>query len=336
MLLITGATGRVGRALILELLKEKGWRNRIRVLVRDPSEAKRVFGKRVEINEADLSSEHDFIAVAEACKGIDQIVHLAAIVDYGAPDKDMVRLNYRGTEMVIRAAKLQKRSPKFIFLSSTSIYRGVKEEVVTEKTKPHPQNAYGRSKLLAETALKESGLPYIILRSPIMYGKGFMEGFSRVIKLMRKGRMVVIGDGKNQIPHIHIGDLVKALEACISSKITDEDFIVASSEKLTQEQMYGVLAKAMRVRPPKIHVPRAIASSLIGGIFAIYRLFGQKPKIFKEYVHTLADRRVYNTAKAQKMLHFRSGIPLKEGVLELLQKKGCYDETRMRKLQIAI
>ncbi|MFH1257375.1 MAG: NAD-dependent epimerase/dehydratase family protein [Candidatus Micrarchaeota archaeon] len=318
MLLVTGATGKVGRALIEALLKGKKWRNKIRVLVRKREEAGRAFGKNVQIAEADLSSGHDFIAIAEACKGVDEIAHLAALIDYGAPDEKLMRLNYRGTEMLIRAAKLQKKPPKFIFLSSTSIYRGVKEEIVGEKTKPCPLNAYGRSKLLAENALKESGIPYIILRSPIVYGKGFTEGFSRVIKMIKRGRMVIIGKGDNPIPHINIGDLVKALELCINSKVENEDFIVASSERLTQEQMYAILAKALHVPAPKLHVPKAVAARAIEGISAIYRLLGKKPKIFKEYVHTLADRRVFNTAKAQKMLHFRSSIPLREGVLELL------------------
>ena len=87
MILITGATGRVGRELVEELQKSGKYGGKIRILVRDAAAAKRLFGKGVQIYEGDLGSPHDFIAIAEACKGVGKIVHCAAAVDYSLPEK---------------------------------------------------------------------------------------------------------------------------------------------------------------------------------------------------------------------------------------------------------
>ncbi|MFH0971533.1 MAG: NAD-dependent epimerase/dehydratase family protein [Candidatus Micrarchaeota archaeon] len=325
MILITGATGRVGRELLGRLLAEKKYRGKLRILAHNLFEAQKMYGSKVEIYQGDLSSEHDFIALAEACKNVDLIVHLAGLVDYSASGSEFMAANYHGTLKLIKAAKLQRKPPKFIFLSSTSIYRGAKSEQISEKTKPFPSNAYGRSKLAAEGALRESGLDYLILRSPIIYGKGFKTGIGDVVKLIKKRRMPILGNGNNHIAYIHISDLVDALVSAINSKLKNQEFIFSSGEAKTQNELFEAVAKELHVPSPRIHIPTSVAYLSTSAIRLLYRLLGLKPKIFKEYVHTLAESRVYNISKAKKMLHFRPKIKINDGIKEMIlsmQEKG--------------
>ncbi len=319
MILITGAIGRVGKALISKLLEQKRYRGKIRVLVRNSRKATDAFGKKVKIYEADLTSEHDFAAIAEACRNVELIIHLAATLDYSLSEKEMMRTNYEGMLRLLKAAKLQKQLPRFIHLSSSSLYRGVRGITINEHTPPFPTNSYGRSKLKAESALKSSGLDYIILRPPIIYGAGFHTGFADVLKLIKKERMFIVGDGKNYLPHIHISDLLDAILLAMKSKLKKQEFVIASREHITQSQAYGMFAKVIGVRPPGIHIPLVVADAAAGVAHALYVLFGKKPKIFKEYIHTLAQNRIYDISKARRLLGFEPKVGLKPGIRNLVE-----------------
>ncbi|HLC47525.1 MAG TPA: NAD-dependent epimerase/dehydratase family protein [Candidatus Norongarragalinales archaeon] len=317
MMLITGATGRVGRALVFKLIGKKEYRGKVRILVRDMEAANALFGSAVKAFKADLCSPRDFPTLENACMGVDTIVHCAAQVDYSIDEEEMMLANFMGTAQLLKAARLQKKRPRFIYISSTSIYRG-SGHGIDENTKPHPFNAYGKSKLEAERAIRDSGLDYIILRPPIVYGKGFTTGFSLVVRLIRKGQMFILGSGSNYIPHIHLSDLVDALILALKSKLRKGEFNISSGEKVTQEESYRIIAGDLGVAPPKIHIPKRIAYIAAGIGHALYMMVGRKPKIYKEYVHTLAESRVFNIERAERMLHYRPKVKFREGILEMI------------------
>ncbi|MFH1750808.1 MAG: NAD-dependent epimerase/dehydratase family protein [Candidatus Micrarchaeota archaeon] len=317
MILITGATGKVGRALVEKLLKSKKYQGKIRILTRDPLKARAIFGKKAQIAQGELGEQHDFIAIAHACKGIDTIVHCAALLDYSAPEREMMQTNYGGTAQLLRAARLHGARPRFIYISSSSLYRGSGTDI-NENTAPNPLNAYGKSKLMAEKAVKSGGLPYVILRPPIVYGKGNKTGFALVVQMIKKGRMFVIGDGNNHIPHIHISDLVRAIELAIGIRKINEEFLLSSGELVTQMGAYKEIASILKVRPPSIHVPKSVAYMAAGLARPLYSLFGKKPKIYKEYVHTLAENRIFNIQKARRVLRFSPRVKFREGIRDLI------------------
>ena len=250
--------------------------------------------------------------------GVEQIIHLAALIDYSASEKEVFDANFESTRQLILAAKLQKIPPKIIFLSSTSIYRGVRGNIIDENTHPNPTNAYGKSKLASEKAIISSGLPYIILRPPIVYGKGFETGFGQIIRMIQKKRMPIIGNGTNFIPFIHISDLVDAITIAIGSNLENESFIVSSGEKFSQKQLYSIIAKNLGVAPPSIHIPKSIAYHGVGFAHMLYLLIGKKPRIFKEYVHTLAESKNYDISKARRLLGYAPKVKFQNGLKEII------------------
>lgn len=98
------------------------------------------------------------------------IVHLAAIVaplSYRNPALAR-RVNVGGTENLLRAAAALPEAPLFVLASSAAVYGSVNPhrhpERLTADSPVHPIDQYGQDKVLAETAVRDSGLPYAILR----------------------------------------------------------------------------------------------------------------------------------------------------------------------------
>ncbi len=148
--LITGGAGYVGTTLVPQLLKRG---DRVRVLdnlmfggdallpfFRDPN---------FEFRKGDIRSEQD---VKEATKGVDAIIHLAAIVGYPACRKDpelAESVNIQGTRNI---ADSVSRDQLVVFASTGSNY-GVVEDICTEETPLNPLSLYGQTKTKAETIL---------------------------------------------------------------------------------------------------------------------------------------------------------------------------------------
>ncbi|MBU1197544.1 NAD-dependent epimerase/dehydratase family protein [Candidatus Micrarchaeota archaeon] len=319
-ILVTGATGRLGTAIVNDLLAQKNFRKRIRVLVRDPIKAKRLFGNRVQVVSHDLSSS-DFIGLTEACQHVDRLIHLAALIDYGAPETRHWTVNYKGTLQLIRAAEL-KGVRRFVFLSSTSVYRGIKSprgKRIDERTPFQPVSPYGRSKRASETALKESHLDYVILRPPIIYGEGFTSGFEFMVRMLRKGQLRTIGSGENAIPLIFVDDVVQAIRRALMLKKGREDFIITSGETHTQKQLFSELATAFGASPPTKHISRSAAFILFAGFRFRDRLLGRKQRFYNAYLHTLTEDRRYDISKAKRVLGFRPRILLHEGMARFVR-----------------
>lgn len=317
MILITGATGRVGRELVYALQKNKKFAGKISLLVRDVAAAKKIFGPKITYYESDLNNDLDNAKIAKACNGVDNIIHLAGLIDYSASESQTMAVNFGGTARLLNAAKMQRKKPRILFLSSTSIYRGINGKI-NENTPPRPINAYGKSKLASEKAIMESGLNFVIIRSPLIYGSDFKTGFSLIIRAIKSGKMPIIGFGKNVISYIHISDLVCALILCLESKLKSGTFIVSSGESKTQKELYTQIAKMLNVSPPGLHVPKFVVYSGAGLAHSLYRFFGKTPKVFREYVDTLADNREYDISKARKILHFQPKVPLEQGIKGLI------------------
>ncbi len=317
LVLVTGATGRLGRLLVGRLLERKRYQNKLRLLVfpGENEKARSLFGSRVQVVEHDLLAD-DFIGLAEACNGISSVVHLAGLVDYGASEQVLMKANYEATLRLVMAAEL-KHVQRFVFVSSTSIYRGVKlaeGDWINEHTLPAPTNAYGRSKLLAEKALEHSRLDYIIIRPPIVYGPGFTPGFSLVAHLLKKARLPFIGNAENHVAFIHVNDLVQALVLALECKNGRQSFIVTSGEQLTQKELLTGFANALGVPPPRRHVSFSVASHAFSLLAWKDRLLGKRQRFYKEYLHTLCEERRYDISKAKKGLGFHPAVSFKEGV----------------------
>lgn len=324
-ILVTGAGGRLGKRIAAELLKQGFF---VRAFDRHAQDLRKVFPQEVRAGSMELV-EGDLLQIGEkelvqACVGCSVAVHLAALMDYSAPEKQMLLANYVATERLLHACK-KARVSKFVFASTTSVYRKAKYLPVDEKHPFTPRNAYGRSKLLAEYAVKKSGLDYVILRPTIIYGPGFEQGFRQVAEMVENGKYRIIGDGNNRVSMLYVQDAVEAfvlaVKALIVGKVKKQDFIIAG-EPLTQKEYVMEVARQSRVPAPEKHVAKWLAyfAAWLEGAKAFFAR--RKPKIYEENVATLCENRYYSTSKARKMLGWKQKTSFKKGLREFLKSIG--------------
>ncbi|WOH68202.1 NAD-dependent epimerase/dehydratase family protein [Bradyrhizobium sp. BWA-3-5] len=160
---MTGAGGFVGRNLIA-FLASRGFS----VIAASRTALAPGHPNIVTAPLSDLALPFDWRALLERC---DAIVHLAGVAHRFSGDEQYNLVNYRATEALAKAACRQQKH--LIFVSSIAAQSGpFSEQELTEEAPPRPANAYGRSKLAAEHAVRASGACFTILRPVVIYGQG--------------------------------------------------------------------------------------------------------------------------------------------------------------------
>ncbi|MDH4099968.1 MAG: SDR family oxidoreductase [Nitrospirota bacterium] len=220
-ILVTGATGFIGRALCERALTE-GWQ--VYGTVRSLRQAALLPAEVVPVQMDLTEVECDWSSILE---NIDVVVHLAARVHimHDTADNPMAefhRVNVRGTAYLAQIAA-QARVKRFIFLSSIKVNGEGREKPYTEKDYAAPQDFYGVSKWEAEQALRkiesESELEVVILRPPLVYGPGIKANLLRLFQLVDKGIPLPLAGIDNQRSLIYLGNLVDGILTCINNPL---------------------------------------------------------------------------------------------------------------------
>ncbi len=217
-LLITGATGFVGKHLLKALSKHE-----INILTRKEISGKNVFSGSLFEKEILLKASE-----------VDIVIHLA-----GTADGDVFKVNYEGTKNLIDAC-VQNNVRKFIFVSS---YDAVLN------------TDYGKSKLKAEEYLKSSGLNYIIFRPTVIYGKDNKKDIGKLIALAKLGIVPVPGDGNFKLQPLFVEDFVSIIVKSIESKHKNKIYSIGGGDALTFNEMVEVISNHLVKKVIKIKIP---------------------------------------------------------------------------------
>ena len=137
--------------------------------------------------------------VAEALKGCDAVWNMAAAhKDFGISRDEYFDINEQGMRVITQAATAEGIK-KFVFFSSVAVY-GDSDKALSEASIPMPTNDYGASKLAAEKVLEkwasdDASREVLIIRSVLVYGERNYGNMYRLMKQIKKGQYVNIGDG---------------------------------------------------------------------------------------------------------------------------------------------
>lgn len=178
----------------------------------------------------------------------DVIFHAAGIAhaDVGAITEEQKELYYKvNTELTLEVAEKAKRSnvKQFIFMSSMIVYSGCKERIITFSTEPKPLNFYGDSKLQADKKLQEmvtDGFKVVVLRPPMIYGKGSKGNYPQLAKLA--SRLPVFPIVKNQRSMLHIDNLCQFVKLMIDNEETGV-FFPQNGEYTNTSDMVQMIAE---------------------------------------------------------------------------------------------
>ncbi len=280
-ILITGATGFVGRALFKNLKSKKKYL--IHLSARTNQEKLFEGGKAFNIGEIDFNTNWN-----DALDGVDCIVHCAARAHMSEKKQtdslnSYRRVNVDGTINLAKQA-MAIGIKRFIFLSSIKVNG---EGTIASKSFKYndisqPEDAYGISKWEAEQALleisKQTGLEVVIIRPPLVYGEGVKGNFLRLLNLVYKRIPLPFAKINNLRSFIALDNLIDLIICCIDHpKAAGKTFLVSDSEDLSTTDLIIKLFKLMDKSPRLFQVPQLIIQligRLAGKSLEVKRLLG--------------------------------------------------------------
>lgn len=237
VILVTGATGYVGRYVIQALLDSNA---NVRCLVRD---IKKINLPKVEVVQGDVT---DPVSLAVACSGIRKVIHLVAIIRE-KKNNTFEDINITGTENLLKVA-VESGVEHFIHISALGA-----------GTDPNYKYAY--SKGMAEVAVVNSGLNYTILRPSVIFGPGY--GFvDRLVQslLMTPTFVAVPGNGNTKFQPISVKDVAQCIKLVVqhADAYKNKTIDIGGPEHLTYNQMLDILMSTLGLKKAKLHVPLAV------------------------------------------------------------------------------
>lgn len=265
-ILITGATGFVGRELLARLARESSYNVRVA--------ARRVEAGLGSGVEAFVVRDFDTAECSTALQSCDAVVHLAArvhIMQHAAADPlaEFRRVNVDGTlALAKRAAAAGVR--RFIFLSSIKV-NGERTEIgrpFRADDPPNPGDAYGISKLEAERGLQEiarsTGMEVIAIRSPLVYGPGVKANFLQLMRwLYRRAPLPLGAVTANRRSLIAVENLADLIVTCVGHRSIGSRVLLASDgEDLSTADLLNRIGLALGQPARLISIPPVFVKSL--------------------------------------------------------------------------
>lgn len=157
-------------------------------------------------------------------QGYDTIFHVAGIAhaDVGFVSEERKAFYYKiNRDLAIETAEKAKREnvSQFIFMSSMIVYSGCKEKIITEKTIPKPLNFYGDSKWQADQTIRrlsDERFKVVILRPPMIYGRGSKGNYPELSKLATK--LPIFPIVRNKRSMLYIDNLCELVSLIINNE----------------------------------------------------------------------------------------------------------------------
>ncbi len=284
MLLVTGAGGFVGRALVAEL-QARG--SPVRVALRRPGSVRRRTETETGCDAVvvgDIGPDTDWSA---ALSGVDAVVHLAARVHMTRQETpEEVRaydaVNRAGTERLAQAT-IASGIRRFVFLSTVKVNgEDSGAGAFRESDRPRPSDPYAASKWRAEQELNElaaaGAFEPVIIRPPLVYGPGVKANFLSLMRAVDRGWPLPLGAVTNQRSFIYVGNLVNVIMACLEHPAAaGRTYLVADDSPVSTPELVRRIARALERPARLVPVPAPLmrlAGRVTGRADSVERLLG--------------------------------------------------------------
>lgn len=281
--LVTGATGFVGRALC-RVLQKKG--HAARAAVRHPQAAADFFSPETEaVAVGSIDRNTDWKAALTGCEAV---FHCAGLA-HGRPGdrqngSDRYReINAEGTKKLAETAAAMG-TRRLVYISSIGVLGNQThgDSRFSEKDQPRPEGPYAISKWKAEVHLREvesvSGLEVVVVRPPLVYGAGAKGNFPRLVKWVSSGWPLPLASVRNRRAWVAVGNLVDLLVRCgEDSRAKGKTFLVSDDEETSTPEFVRRIALAWGVPARLFPIPvdfLCLAGRWIGRSSEVARLVG--------------------------------------------------------------
>ena len=304
-LLVTGATGCIGRALVFAALRE-GWS--VRGLAR--SEAPAWWPSSATFLRGSVA---DATGLMRGIAGTQAVVHLAAPAHDTDMRQAMVQARHRltvdGTANVARAARAA--GAQVLLVSSIAVYGTPPPRHSDDRTSPDPTTPYGLAKLEAEERTRAEAPDAMILRCSVVYGPGDRGNVRRLIGAIDHGRALVVGVGSNRKSLLFSENLAARIMACLERPVAGT-WCVADAPAPSQRELADEIARALnRPMPRSVPLPAALAGARALDAVALLR---GRPAKWSSTIATLASWTEVDGSALDARLGYRDAVPLRTGI----------------------
>lgn len=305
MILVTGANGLLG-SHICKTLADKGYE--VIALVRESSNMQLLAGYENKLR-IELGDILDPIGLKTILKGVDTIIHSAALVSFDPKDKDkMTSVNVIGTKNLVDLA-LTNEINYFIHISSVAaIGRNNKKATVSESTQwqnSKYNTSYGESKYYAELevwrGIQESLKAVILNPSVILAAGDASRSSSQLLKYVwNESRYYPNGD----LNYVDIDDVVKAILMLLEKKITGERFILSAGTD-SYKNILEKISKLLNKKAPDKLLTGGLLKAVIFLERIRSRVMNRAPLITKESAMASATMVNFDSSKIKTTLDFK-------------------------------
>ena len=310
-ILITGATGFIGKALITDLMLRD-----YHVVATVRNENSSVPECRQIFVTGDINEKTDW---KETLDGIDVVIHLAArvhVMNDSATDplSEFRKVNVAGTlNLAEQAANAGVK--RFIFLSTIKVNgeRTQKGSKFRETDPPAPKEPYAISKWEAEQGLlavaEKTGMEVVIIRPPLVYGPGVKANFRSLVKWVKIGVPLPLGAVHNKRSFVALDNLVNFIILCIEHpRAANEVFLISDGEDVSTTELLQKIARALGKRSFLLPVPVGLMTFIAG-------LMGKN-----DVANRLFGSLQVDCSKARELLGWKPVVSMDDGLKGITQR----------------
>jgi len=329
-ILVTGATGFVGKAIVAELQKENHEVFCLGSLKSVDTDDLPNFQK---VDIADFESLKSLVNL----QNIEAVIHSAGLAHQFAKtdEEDFRRINVLGTK---NAALLAANSDvkHFILIGSVAVYGKIRQQkglvAVGEDFECEPESVYARSKLESEKVAREvcekNRIPLTILRLATVIGENDMGNTARLIETIDKRLFIWIGKGENYKSLVYKNDVAKACLNVLEKKTSVTEIFNVTAKPVSMKEIVSEIARHLDRKIPKIHIPSGLLEKIFlinTKLFRIEKIFNQSATIEK----WLSDD-IFSGDKIAFEYGFRAETPISEAIRRQVE---VYKNRKNRKNQ---
>ncbi|ODS32687.1 MAG: NAD-dependent epimerase/dehydratase [Candidatus Scalindua rubra] len=314
VVLITGASGFIGTALIARLIRKYNIIGVDKVLHKDRDS--RVLWYKADISDKKLLNE-TFSEIKEKISGkIDYVFHLAAYYDMSNRKNKMYReTNENGTRYLLDNL-INFNVNNFVFTSSTVVFKPTMgDDKLNEDSALSSLLYYGNSKIAAEKILSEykEKIKVTIFSLTAVYSQDCrsIPLANQIAFIWRRcfGYRILPGKGDGGISYVHIEDVLDAFEkSMLMTKeiVSGSIFILSEEDHVSNNKLYSLIFNEIYGKQLNlIHLPKWLVWICIYTISNTYSLL-RKSYFFKPWMVSLTDKKYrFNTDKAKKILEWQ-------------------------------
>ena len=320
-ILVTGASGFIGGRFARFAL-EQGLD--VRVNGRRAEGVEHLVRRGAEFIQGDLN---DADLVRELCRDVEAVVHCAGAVGMWGRYQDFHQGNVLVTENVVEAC-LKQRVGRLVHLSSPSIYfdgrdhLGLTEDQVPKRFK-HP---YAATKYLAEQKVfgaQEFGLEVLALRPRFVTGAGDMSIFPRLLKMQRKNRLAIVGDGLNKVDFTSVHNLNEALLSSLlaTGSALGKAYNISNGAPVPLWDVVNYVLRQLDLPPVTRHLPYGLAygAATLNETLCTLLPGRPEPTLFRLGVAVMAKNFSLDISRARHYLDYDPQVSLWTALDEFCQ-----------------